>query len=660
MTVTQYIGNRYVPLFADPLDWDKTKEYEALTIVYYAGNSYTSRQAVPKNIDISDETYWALTGNYNAQIEAYRKEVKAYDARITANTERIEEVDSELAQSISDTADSITKGYKAADAAIEKAYKAVDTEIYEVLSDHETLIKNNASNLTTEVARAKKAEQANTSGIAAETKRATAAEDTLNQLLDNAAYLPIATDGWVSTCSEYYYTSASTQKPYIPQSIAIRDDIIYALILDYNSDNGNVYAMNRGTNAITTYATGVEMGHGQSFTYSPATDSFYILPCANQSNGTNATGTLSNVLIRYNSSFSTKTKITTPKTWGAICYNPDTKAPVLFAEDGTIYDLNESTNKFTIRSYSLTPSFTSLGMEAGQDGAIYDGLFYKAIGWNGLYDDNLIAVWDIETGKLVKTYLLPVVSDIFPTGEIEGIDFDASGAMYLANQNAWDTEHQNSILSILRSNIRSTSGVVGGVSGNFKTSQKSMGCSVNPSKNLEYKCTKDSGGTIGITFGSINEALSYASCHNTRFISLYPTYASDTPYGFHEFVITDGLDVAIIANKYSTNGYMVITGGVWARGNSRVNWQGELHVQSAKNLGTGSKLGVYLSNSIGIFDTYSLHVAYDTSYKNALRLEGNSIYLGSSTPYVGSGITVTKSIADESVSGGYIIGKIGS
>lgn len=85
MAVTQYVGARYVPLFAEPLEWDSSKTYEPLTIVYSKGNSYTSRQYVPTGIDINNESYWALTGNYNAQIEQYREEVKQYDARITAN-----------------------------------------------------------------------------------------------------------------------------------------------------------------------------------------------------------------------------------------------------------------------------------------------------------------------------------------------------------------------------------------------------------------------------------------------------------------------------------------------------------------------------------------------------------------------------------------------
>lgn len=74
-----------MPLFADPIDWDKTKTYEPLTIVYYQGNSYTSRQSVPAGVDITDTTYWALTGNYNAQIEQYRKETASKLSTVTTD-----------------------------------------------------------------------------------------------------------------------------------------------------------------------------------------------------------------------------------------------------------------------------------------------------------------------------------------------------------------------------------------------------------------------------------------------------------------------------------------------------------------------------------------------------------------------------------------------
>lgn len=82
MSVREYIGARYVPIFAEPTAWDNTKTYEPLTIVLYQGNSYTSKQYVPAGIDINNDTYWAQTGNYNAQIEQYRQEVLNIDADI--------------------------------------------------------------------------------------------------------------------------------------------------------------------------------------------------------------------------------------------------------------------------------------------------------------------------------------------------------------------------------------------------------------------------------------------------------------------------------------------------------------------------------------------------------------------------------------------------
>lgn len=78
--VRQYIGARYVPLFDGA--WDNTKPYEPLTVVQYQGNSFVSRQAVPTGIAITNTDFWIETGNYNAQIEAYRQEVLAFDGRI--------------------------------------------------------------------------------------------------------------------------------------------------------------------------------------------------------------------------------------------------------------------------------------------------------------------------------------------------------------------------------------------------------------------------------------------------------------------------------------------------------------------------------------------------------------------------------------------------
>lgn len=80
---SQYVGARYVPKFADPIDWDTERGYESLTIVTYKGESYTSKCPVPPGIDIKNERYWALTGAYNAQVEEYKNQVKDLSEQVT-------------------------------------------------------------------------------------------------------------------------------------------------------------------------------------------------------------------------------------------------------------------------------------------------------------------------------------------------------------------------------------------------------------------------------------------------------------------------------------------------------------------------------------------------------------------------------------------------
>lgn len=191
MATNQYIGARYVPLFAEPYQWDGTKEYEPLTIVYDKGNSYTSRQYVPSGIDILDDQFWALTGNYNAQVEQYREEVITYNERINK------------AQNAADSAtDKATEAKSAADNALslgktnETDIAANDAELAGTApSGLKTLIDNesarataaesaNSSAISKESDRAKAAEASNKSLIDAETKRATNKESELSNAID--------------------------------------------------------------------------------------------------------------------------------------------------------------------------------------------------------------------------------------------------------------------------------------------------------------------------------------------------------------------------------------------------------------------------------------------------------------------------------------------
>lgn len=76
----QYVGARYVPKIMG--EWNKALQYEALSVVTYMGNSFTSKVPVPANIDISNNDYWVNTGNYNAQIEEYEKNVQVLSRNV--------------------------------------------------------------------------------------------------------------------------------------------------------------------------------------------------------------------------------------------------------------------------------------------------------------------------------------------------------------------------------------------------------------------------------------------------------------------------------------------------------------------------------------------------------------------------------------------------
>lgn len=94
---SQYIGSRYVPIFADPQEWDINRSYESLTIVTHNNESYTSKCNVGPGIDITNTRYWAKTGAYNAQVEQYKNEVKDLSSQVTGfasdNAEFREKID---------------------------------------------------------------------------------------------------------------------------------------------------------------------------------------------------------------------------------------------------------------------------------------------------------------------------------------------------------------------------------------------------------------------------------------------------------------------------------------------------------------------------------------------------------------------------------------
>lgn len=102
MAIRNYVGARYVPKFANPVEWQANTSYEAMVIVTYNNSSYTSKIPVPPTVGNPAENpmYWALTGNYNAQVEQYRQETEKVSNNLTTEITNRENADTTLQSQI--------------------------------------------------------------------------------------------------------------------------------------------------------------------------------------------------------------------------------------------------------------------------------------------------------------------------------------------------------------------------------------------------------------------------------------------------------------------------------------------------------------------------------------------------------------------------------
>ena len=155
---SMYIGARYVPIFADPVEWDDKREYEPLTIVTHNGDCYTSKCYVPKGAQLppypeGQTKYWVKTSDYNGQfadlkktlldlsrlVEKFQKDNKDFTDLINNWNEKVQQWETDM------------------------------TAWGERLDTVESHVTDLTNSLNAEIDRAKAAEQANAAAIAQET-----------------------------------------------------------------------------------------------------------------------------------------------------------------------------------------------------------------------------------------------------------------------------------------------------------------------------------------------------------------------------------------------------------------------------------------------------------------------------------------------------------
>lgn len=153
-----YIGARYVPIFADPVEWDDEREYEPLTIVTYNGNCYTSKCYVPKGAQLppypeGQTKYWVKTSDYNYQFADLKKTVTDL-SRLVEQFQKDNERFTEL-----------INGWNAQ----VQQWEQEMTAWGERLDTVESNVSDLTDRLNAEIARAKAAEQTNAAAITEET-----------------------------------------------------------------------------------------------------------------------------------------------------------------------------------------------------------------------------------------------------------------------------------------------------------------------------------------------------------------------------------------------------------------------------------------------------------------------------------------------------------
>ena len=155
---SMYIGARYVPIFADPVEWDDKREYEPLTIVIHNGDCYTSKCYVPKGAQLppypeGQTKYWVKTSDYNGQFADLKKTV----LDLSRLVEQFQKDNEHFTDLINGWNEKVTQWEKDMAAWGER------------LDTVESNVADLTASLNAEIARAKAAEQANAAAIAQET-----------------------------------------------------------------------------------------------------------------------------------------------------------------------------------------------------------------------------------------------------------------------------------------------------------------------------------------------------------------------------------------------------------------------------------------------------------------------------------------------------------
>lgn len=388
MTTTTFKGARYIVKFADPIEWDATRAYEAIESVQHEGFTYISKQPVPVGVQIDNEAFWLCWADPNAQMEQLRQLVEGYGDNIDTLEDAVEGISTDVGNLQTDLGNEVTNRENA------------DNAIKALLPDTDFSSENTV----------KSAIDSTNEAINTETVNRI---ESFNELKAAIAGVKMPVFPYLVGIDSCEGSSSGS-----PQySAVVEHEGLYYGIFSKNDGTGNgipvIYT--ESNKAINKLSTNSHIGHGNSICYDDRNDKIY---------STNEAS-----INIFDANFAYESSVSIAHTAYSISFDSQqSKLYIMEKVSNSLCNIIQLDDQFTdLDSVAIDISLFNGGTL--QDMAINNGEIYVSTAYG------LVAVYDLETGNIESTFNIMGIDAGFTRrlGEIEGFEFNNKNVLFCAS-----------------------------------------------------------------------------------------------------------------------------------------------------------------------------------------------------------------------------------
>ena len=423
--------------YADPIDWNITKQYEKNTVVIDAnsGIAYLSTNPVPSGVAITNTDYWTVIFDLSMFIDKNAKNLTDHVEGQT-NTATFNSIVGDwliwydvlyIVTNPINAGDAYVVGSNIDRLTVEDVIKAINTEIVTIENDILNL-NNNIGDLndltTTDKTSAVDAINEVNANVASEiTNRENADEVLSKDILD----VEIAGKHIKGNLLLNHFYSTSTFE--VAQGGCYIENNYVVQYYPTSTPNNGVLKCYDIVNHNEVWSHNLALYHGNTITYVPDTEMLYVTGCKNENDNT-----LVNLIfeVDWNNPSVIQRVITLPDTASCVSLVYDQDKELFYGVSylGTtpgvadmlyIYnkDLTSLVDAIQLENHlSVRYVYSNQGTVFGRNGIAYV-LYYEPV-----MCPTLIG-YDITTGKAVSTYNLPyIINECRSLSEYEWISYD--------------------------------------------------------------------------------------------------------------------------------------------------------------------------------------------------------------------------------------------